>query len=242
MPAVAAQNRDIAYVLHTRPYRETSLLATLFARESGRFSAVARASRNARGGNPVRPFARLHVSWVGKTDLKTLRTVEIARPSPVLAGERLFVGLYLNELVTRLLHEGESHQVLFDRYDRTLEYLAGAHALEPMLRIFELSLLEDLGYGLRLDIDCLTGAPVVADGRYRLIPGEGVTAVENDDDGAAFSGEHLLAIAVGRLDGLAVLRSAKRLTRLALTPYLGDKPLASRDLFRGKGPDMRSTL
>ncbi len=227
---------DTAYILHTRPYRETSQLVTVFGRGAGRFPAVSRASRRTRGGNPVRPFCLLQLHWRGRSDLKTLTGVEALATPPYFRGDRLYVGLYLNELLMRLLHEHEPHEVLFDRYQLLLQQLAGEQSdLEPLLRIFELRLLQDLGYGLELELDMETGETVSDELRYHFVPGAGVTLALPGDTGAGiFEGRHLLAIAAGQFNDRGVRRSAKRLTRMALAPYLGDRPLASRELFREK--------
>lgn len=225
---------DRGYVLHTRPYRETSQLVTLFSAAHGRFNAVSRASRQQRGGNPLRPFCALRLGWRGKSELKTLSLAEPLRSPFLFVGARLYVGLYLNELLTRLLHEHEPYPQLFERYDKTLDILAQDGEIEPVLRFFELTLLNDLGYGLQLDIDMDSGVAVEPELRYVFLPGEGVRLHRRSDRGSAvFSGDDLLAIAGLRLDGPHVLRAAKQLTRLALEPYLGNKPLLSRELFRG---------
>ncbi|MFA5493155.1 MAG: DNA repair protein RecO [Porticoccaceae bacterium] len=225
---------DLGYVLHSRPYRETSQLVTLFSAAHGRFNAVSRASRQQRGGNPLRPFCALRLGWRGKSELKTLSLAEPLRSPFLFAGARLYVGLYLNELLARLLHEHEPHPKLFERYDKTLDILAQDGEIEPVLRFFELALLDDLGYGLQLDIDMDSGTEVEPELHYVFLPGEGVRLHQPGDRGlAVFSGGHLLAIAGMRLDDPPTLRAAKQLTRLALEPYLGNKPLLSRELFRG---------
>ncbi len=227
---------DVGFVLHTRPWRETSQLATLFTAGHGRFNAVGRASRRQPGGSALRPFCELRLSWRGRGELKTLDRVEASASPLVLTGEKLFVGLYLNELLVRLLHPHDPSPALFERYGKTLQVLAQSRLVEPVLRFFELSLLEDLGYGLCLDTDLDSGDAVMATGQYRFCPGEGVRARgPGDKGGDLFSGDHLLAIAARRFDSEEVLRAAKRLTRLALEPYLGNRPLVSRELFRGAG-------
>lgn len=224
---------ELGFVLHTRPYRETSQLVTLFTAGNGRFNAVSRASRQRRGGNQLRPFSLLRLSWRGRTDLKTLDAVEAAATPLVLTGEKLFVGLYLNELLARLLHEHDPCPPLFERYQKTLELVATATVVEPVLRFFELMLLEDLGYGLRLDVEMDSGEPVAAGQRYLFFPGEGVRVYQPGEPVShLFKGDQLLAIAELQFDSEEVLRSAKRLSRLALEPYLGNKPLTSRELFR----------
>lgn len=225
-------------MLHSRPYRETSQLLTLFTAHHGRFNAIGRATRQQRGGNPLRLFCSLRLAWRGKSDLKTLTASEPIRPPAMLAGDRLFVGLYLNELLARLLHEHEPHPDLFQRYDQALEILVRGGEIEPVLRIFELKLLEDLGYGLGLDTDIDSGDPVEPGVGYVFFPGEGVRRHRTGERGLAlFRGEHLCAIASGRFDDPETLRVAKQLTRLAMEPYLGTRPLASRELFRARRVD-----
>lgn len=227
---------DQGFVLHTRPYRETSQLVTLFTENHGRFNAVSRATRNRRSGNQLRPFCLLRFCWRGRSDLKTLESVDTVAVPTTLAGEKLFVGFYLNELLTRLVHEHDPYPALFDRYARALTILATAEEVEPMLRYFELKLLEDLGYGLCLDVDMESGEPVAGEQQYLFFPGEGVRLSRRGDPAAyLFPGEHLLAISALTFDDPGVLKSAKRLTRLAMEPYLGNRPLASRELFRGGG-------
>lgn len=220
-------------MLHARPYRETSQLVTLFTAGHGRFNVVSRASRQSRGGNQLRPFCPLRLTWRGRTELKSLTSVELAAAPLALAGEKLYVGLYLNELLARLLHEHDPCPSLFDRYHKTLELLVEADEVEPALRFFELTMLDDLGYGLCVDVDMDSGAPVNAAQRYIFFPGDGVRVCQPGEPAdRLFRGEHLLAIAKLDFSTRDVLRAAKRLTRLALEPYLGNKPLASRELFR----------
>ena len=153
----------------------------------------------------------------------------------------------MNELLVRLLQRDDPHEDLFDAYDGTLELLAHAGdgagdtlLLEPVLRRFEFALLDALGYGFPLDVD-LSGAPVLAKASYHVLPDRGVIAAEDasmllDGDGGTepVSGDALLAIAAGRLDSGARLRLAKAITRAALAPHLGARPLVARSLFSAR--------
>lgn len=222
-----------AFVLHNRPWRETSLTVELLTPGWGRLGVVARGGRRVRrGGSPaLQPFTLLQVQWRGRGELRTLVAAEPEQAFP-LAGERLFAGLYLNELLLRLLHREEAQPEIFSGYARTLAQLAAGADLEPPLRRFELHLLSALGYGFPLDRD-IEGTAVHPSRRYRLIPDEGLEAVEAGmrDGGAVIEGEHLLALAADALDDADVLRSAKRLLRQALGAHLGDRPLRARELF-----------
>lgn len=236
-----------AWVLHTRPWRETSLLLELFTPESGRIGVVARGARRPRrGSRALEAFVAVRCALSGRGELRTLGSHEVIERAP-LAGDALYAGFYLNELLVRLLQREDAHARLFREYEGALAVLAklprgsDAIALEPVLRRFEFALLDELGYGLPLAED-LDGAPVDPERRYLVEPDAGVRPVlpgvaEQDDDRALqIGGAELLAIAEGDLARPSVLRAAKRLARAALAPHLGDRPLVSRSLFaRGRG-------
>lgn len=225
---------DCAFVLHSRPLRETSQIISFFSRESGRFSAVCRAGKGKSArGVAVQPFSLLQIGCTGKTDLKTLVSSEPLE-TRVIQGNNLYVGLYLNELLMRLVHEHESHPQLFDHYSFLTRKLVTEADIEPLLRMFEFTLLQDIGYGFALDMDSSTGEPVEPAKDYVLEQGEGMRlAGAKDSPGISISGQHLQAMAIGDFSDPGVRKAAKQLARLALSPHLGDKPLMSRELFRG---------
>jgi DNA repair protein RecO (recombination protein O) len=153
-----------------------------------------------------------------------------------LRGDRLFSGLYLNELLVRLLHRNDSHPTLFAAYDRALQALESSASVDAVLRQFELTLLDELGYGFDPGLDAVSGEAIQAANWYRYEPGIGLVAASEGGRGSAvFSGEDLLAIASGDYGGPARL-AAKRLLREALAAHLGGEPLRSRELFRTATP------
>ena len=246
---MAAGSAEAGWILHTRPWRETSLIVELFTAEQGRLGLVARGARRPRrGGRALEPFIELRCQWRGRGELLTLGEHEVAQRLP-LRGDALYAGFYLNELLMRLLQREDAHPGLFDVYERALQVLAhldpgrGASAplaLEPVLRRFEFALLDELGYGFPFDRD-LDGNEVCADRSYAVLPDSGVLPLHagagvDDGEGEPIAGADLLAIAQGRLETAAVLRIAKRITRAALTPHLGSRPLASRALFARRPP------
>lgn len=225
-----------AFVLHTRPYRETSQLVDLFSRHHGRFRVVARSPRHTKNSTRnLSPFTPLLVGWSGKSDLKTLVSAEQSGASLMLAGERLYSGFYLNELLLRLLAEHDPHEWIFDCYLEIMTKLVDGDPVEPALRQFEIYLLSDLGYGLVLDADAESGKPVVPDQWYWFDPTVGLVARHFVSGGRRapnwFQGTELLAIHHGNDSTPSVGQSKKRLMRLALEPHLGGKPLRSRELF-----------
>ena len=233
-----------AWILHTRPWRETSLIVELFTAEAGRVGVVARGARRPRrGGRVLEPFVALDCELRGRGELRTLARHEVAQ-RVALAGDALYAGFYLNELVVRLLQREDAHPRLFEVYEGALGVLSllprgreAQVALEPVLRRFEFALLDELGYGLPLDVD-LSGAPVDPARTYLVQPDSGVLPPTDavaegvsTETALQLTGADLLAIAAGRLDSASVLRAAKRLARAALAPHLGPRPLASRALF-----------
>jgi DNA repair protein RecO (recombination protein O) len=231
------QDLKAGYVLHTRPYRDSSLLIEFLSREQGRVSLLAKGAkgRKTRGGSVaalLQPFNQLTCSWTGRRELKTLISCEAGAPAPRLAGTRLFSALYLNELLVRLLHHEDPHQQLFDSYEYALQQLAGDLAEELILRPFEFSLLEQLGYGFDLGVDGLSGEPIGDDNWYHYHEDYGLVQVspEFGDRLPRYRGQDLREM--GRGDFLAAGVCAKQLMRQVLAGHLGDKPLMSRELFR----------
>jgi len=233
-------NLQPAYVLHSRPYRDSSLLLETFTAEQGRLAIVARgARRRARGGSGaalLQLFTPLLLSFSGKSELKTLTGMEPVGSALALRGDRLYSGMYLNELLVRLLHRHDPHPKLFAAYNEALAGLVGASQSEDVLRSFELILLGEMGYSLDLKSDGRTGEPVRADGVYQYEAEYGMVElcegkISPDD---TYAGEALLAMAAGQFGGIARTAS-KRLLRKALAVQLGGAPLRSRDLFQRAG-------
>lgn len=227
-----------AYVIHARPYRETSLLLEILTPEAGRIGLVARGVRRPKSAlKPLlQPFRPLWVDWRGRGELGTLTGAEAAGAAVLLQGRRLWSGLYLNELIQRLLPRDDSHPELFVAYVNALNGLAAAsdgEAEEAVLRLFERDLLEAIGYGLSLERDAATGDAIDAATHYfyRLDAGP---CTEDDGRSPRVSGATLLALARSELSDPGLLREAKQLMRAALAPHLGDRPLKSRTLFLGQ--------
>lgn len=228
-----------AWLLHSRPYRDSSLLLDVLTAHHGRLGLVARGiHRRSRGGSPgalLQAFRPLLLSFSGRGDLMQLSTVEAPGAVLGLSGARLFSGLYLNELLVRLLQRHDPCPELFAYYGATLEALAGAEAIAPHLRRFESLLLETLGYQLQPGIDTSTGDEVLPEGWYRFDTECGLRPASVAEPGSEplYLGRHLLAMAQGNYRGEAAT-AAKRLLRQALAVHLGDRPLRSRELFRSQ--------
>lgn len=223
-----------AFVLHSRPFNETSSLLDVFTGNYGRIKLIARAARSSRSRfrGVLRPFNPLLISWVGKTELMSLTAVEHYAPAYDLSGAALLSALYLNELLVKLLLPGDPHVALFNAYQDALQQLEHPVTLEKSLRLFEKKLLDELGYGLTLDQEAESGVAVIPEGSYQYLWGQGLRK-ENAcaKHALVFQGRQLLAFHQERLENKEDLRCAKRLTRYAINVLLGEKKLKSRDLF-----------
>ena len=224
------------FILHSRPYRDTSALLEVFTREYGRLGLVARGARGAKSKlrGVLQPFRPVLLSWLGRGDLGTLTDAEAQGVALTLGGRALLSGYYLNELVQRLTHRHDPHPTLYDAYQEALVGLNDEMQIERVLRLFEKRLLQELGYGLVLDHDVASGAPLTATALYQYQLERGpVLSEAGASHGLLLHGSSLLSLAGDELQDECSLRENKRLMRAVLALYLGDKPLKSRDLFRG---------
>ena len=249
---VQPADRQPAYVLHRRAYRESSALVELLTRDFGVVGAVMRGvKRSPRLAHDVEPFGRITVSWRGRGQLVTLLRAESASRH-ALKGDALFAGLYINELLVKTLGREEPVETLFHAYDEAIEALARigaatmadtsgtgddetrqADGLEPVLRTFERRLLDELGYGIAFDVDISNGRPIEPGRTYRVVDGEGFREADGADSSHArlFDGGQIAAMNAGLYRDAAVLQGAKHVLRRAIALRLGGKPLTTRRLF-----------
>lgn len=222
------------FVLHRRPYRNTSALLEVLTATEGRVGLVARGvSRpKSRLAGALQPFVPLMLGWSGRGELGTLTQAEAVSAGYRLPPSRLALGLYLNELIVKLLGRHDSVPDLFASYQTTLQALSLASPAAVALRRFERQLLATLGLGLILDRDS-TGATLSPGASYRYDPEAGPVKLKRGETAlGAVSGRGLLAFARDELDDAEVLRDALSVTRSALDHQLGGRVLKSRELLR----------
>lgn len=225
-----------AYLLHSRPYRDTSLLVDFITQDFGRISAVAKGVRSPKSKSRalLQPFVPLMINLSGKSELKTLGQVESQNNHIILKHKTLFAAMYINELLVRLIHKQEADIEIFSLYADTLRKLSFEAEIEPTLRSFELSLLELLGYGI--DFSVLEELPQDDESvRWYYFHHESGFEQVNEVNGKLgkyFSGQILKNIVAKNFIEAETQKAAKRLLRTALSVHLGDKPLSSRNLFR----------
>ncbi|MBT6273706.1 MAG: DNA repair protein RecO [Chromatiales bacterium] len=236
MPTTA-QTLKPGYVLHQRAYRETSAIVEVLTREEGRVGVVARGVRAQRGKArpPLQPFQRYLFGWRGRGELMNLTTWELNGSHRYLQGSGLVSGLYLNELLVRLLQRDDPHPAVFDAYVVALTGLAEASTRQLALRAFEKRLLSAIGYGLELNLDVESGSPLSPATLYLYDPDAGPRPAPPNaqSGGLCVHGATLLAVDEDRLETEQARREAKGLMRALLHHYLQGRPLISRTLLRG---------
>lgn len=233
--SIFKQDNQPVYVLHSYPFKETSLVVELFTRDFGRVAAVAKGARRPRSAmrGMLQSFQPLLGAWSGKLELKTLHSLEWYAGLLMLQGEALMCGFYMNELLLRLLAREDAHEMLFDDYGLTLKALAAAPSDSAnILRRFELRLLQQLGYAVPLTHNIKDEA-VLADGQYFYLPEMGPVSLQHDyqENGVQLSGKTLLDMDKDDYADVQTQQQSKQLMRLLISHYLGDKPLHTRQLL-----------
>jgi DNA repair protein RecO (recombination protein O) len=221
------------YVLHHRPWRDTSRILEVLTRAHGRLTLFARGVRGpkAKLAPVLQPFQPLLISWSGRGEAPQLTAAERAETCTALPAPALLGAFYLNELLLKLTTRHDPLPQLFDHYHGTLVRLRAGAALEPTLRIFEKRLLEILGYGLDLATEAHSGEPIAAQAFYRFRPDEGLVGAGTARAGV-LCGASLLALAAEDLSGARALQDARRLLKSALEACLEGRPLATREVAR----------
>ncbi|TLU59913.1 DNA repair protein RecO [Thalassotalea litorea] len=232
------KDRELAlqtvYLLHSRPYRENSLLLNLLSKDLGHISAVAYAGSSRKNSKraQLQPFSTLQVQLKGKGSLLTLTQIEKAQLPLPLSRQFLYSGFYLNELCVRLLPQNISCETLFAHYHHALTQLEQQISIEPILRSFEFALLEELGLGI--DFSVLDEDSQVQESSpdyWYYLPEQGLVSADYERSINKFDRRHLLAIRDGNLQDPDVLLTCKSLMRQVFKPLLGSRPLQSRKLF-----------
>jgi len=234
----ARKNRledEPAFVLHSYPFRETSLLVEIFSRQHGRVPLVARGARRPKSAvrGLLMNFQPLTLSWFGKHEVRTLHSAEWQGGQPLLQGNALLCGFYLNELLLNLMVRDDPHEQLFDYYQQTLQRLAQGEDMAATLRCFEKHLLQELGYALLLEHEAGTSTPIDAALSYRYVVERG--AVRDNvkaEQGLLVAGKTLQDIARDDYSDSQSARQGKQLMRMLLNHHLEGKMLHTRELIK----------
>ncbi len=224
------------FILHQRPYRETSLLLDVLSSDYGRVDLVARGIRTKNKRNEqalLQPYQKIMLSWSGRGSMGTLNKVESICPVDMLKGSLVMTGFYINELIVRLLHKNEPHIELFEAYEVVLISLRNAENEQSVLRRFEIQLLQALGYGLVLDHDVDNDSPIEQDKDYYYCLDNGPSETPpKHGEYVLLSGKTLLSLQNDQFESEDSLKQARVLMRTMLKSFLGSKPLSSRQLYK----------
>ena len=226
------QEEQPAFVLHSYPYRETSLVLETFSRQHGRVAMVARGARRPRSAlrGLLMGFQPLLLSWFGKSELRTLHSAEWQGGQPQLQGTALLCGFYLNELLLNLMIRDDPHEQLFDYYQSTLQRLASETDHAATLRCFEKHMLQELGYALLLEHEADSAEPIDAGVHYRYVVEHG--ASRDAEHGLPILGKTLLDMAADDYRDPLSAQQSKQLMRMLLNHHLAGKTLHTRELIK----------
>lgn len=234
--AISRIDSQPVYVLHTYPFKETSLVVELFSKDFGRIAAVAKGARRPRSAmrGMLQSFQTLSGAWSGKNELRTLHSLDWSAGLLLLQGEALMCGFYLNELLLRLLPREDAHEDLFDYYTQTLQTLMTAKDLANTLRKFELTMLQEMGYAVPLTHD-ENEVEIDPERTYRYEADYGANlssdTLSTTQNGVQLLGKTMLDMAQGDYSSVQTKLQSKQLMRYLLAHYLGDKPLHTRQLL-----------
>lgn len=241
-PDPSRRDAQPAFVLHSYPYRETSLVVEAFTQNFGRVPLVAKGAKRPRSAlrGLLLAFQPLQLSWAGKSELRTLHKAEWQGGQPLLQGMGLICGFYLNELLVRLLHRDDPHEQLFLYYQQTLAALSLQMSTQkdyaPILRRFEQRLLKELGYALTLNHDAASDRPIIPQQEYRYEIERGPVALngsrDNSRHGLLVHGKTLRDMERDDYSDATTQQQSKALMRAILNHYLGDQPLHTRQLLK----------
>lgn len=232
------------YILHARPFKETSLILNLFSQQYGRFSLLAKGikRKNCQAQRAIlQSFNLLDIEFVGRGELKILSNVELKKNVSVsepniLSNRALACGYYLNELLIRSIQEWQEFERLFQIYDKSLKALKSNLEYSAILRNFEVSLLEELGVAPQWQVD-VKGDAICSEKRYHFSSEQGFELIEKNSElnyiyemESGYSGDAILSLGNGHYKP-EVTKICQKITQMMLREIIGDRPLESRKLW-----------
>jgi DNA repair protein RecO (recombination protein O) len=236
MIAARRVHNEPAWLLHHRPFRDSSQILDILSRDHGRLAVVAKGSRGAKSKlrGILRPFLPLQLSWIMRSDLGTLTGAEMNGAPLSLVGDALISGYYVNELILKLTHRHDPQPEIFAAYGETIGQLVGSEDVAPSLRQFEIELLRVLGYALNLDHDTQTREPLKPRQKYQYRAEEGPVPVSDRgrEGPLVFTGAELVAIRKQSFADRAVLKNAGKLLKHVIAYHLDGRQLKSRKVLR----------
>ena len=222
-----------AFVLHSYPYKETSLIVDVFSRDYGRVALVAKGAKrpHSKLRAVLQTFQPLTVSWSGKAEVRTLTGAEWIGGLLPLEKSALLCGFYLNELLVKLLARDDAHPALFDHYIATLNQLAHDEPAPIVLRKFERALLKETGVGGNFSVCASSGRAVEPEAIYVVDPERGPRPAHPADNTPRVSGKTLLDMEREDYSDSTTQMQSKFLMRFLLAHHLGGAPLNTRQIL-----------
>jgi DNA repair protein RecO (recombination protein O) len=221
------------FVLHSYPYKETSLIIDMFTRDHGRVGVVAKGAKRpfSKLRGVLQTFQPLSVSWSGKSELRTLIDAEWVGGMLPLERTALLCGFYLNELLVKLLARDDRHPALFDHYVSTLNQLAHGEPAQIVLRKFERALLKETGVAADLSRSTVTRSQLTLEGMYVVDPERGAREAGAGEVWPVVLGKTLLDMEREDYTDPATQAQSKQLMRFLLAHHLGGQPLNTRQIL-----------
>lgn len=221
------------FVLHSYPYKETSLIVDMFTREYGRIALIAKGAKrpHSRLRGVLQTFQPLSVGWSGKSEVRTLTAAEWVGGMLPLEKSALLCGFYLNELLVRMIARDDPHPALFDHYVATLNQLAHNEPAPVVLRKFELALLKETGVAADITVSARSGRAVDPELAYVVDPEQGAREAMASEQGPVVAGKTLLDMDRGDYSDSVTQAQSKLLLRFLLAHHLGGTPLSTRQIL-----------
>ena len=222
-------NLQKAYVIHSRPYKETSLIVTFLTEKKGKISAVAKGAKrkNSRLSGNLEPFQCLNIDYRGKSDLKSLVLAEpIEMFEDFFGSENLYSAFYVNELINYLVAQADESMEIFDIYKKCISNLKRNNQIEKILRDFELNILSSLGYEINFLSDYDSNEPIMNGLRYKYSPQSGFSKSEQGYDGK------ILNEINERKFSKNSLQACKEINRTTINYYFEELNIKSRIFFK----------
>lgn len=222
-----------AFVLHSYPYKETSLIVDVFSRDYGRIALIAKGAKrpHSKLRAVLQTFQPLSVGWSGRAEVRTLTSAEWIGGLLPLEKSALLCGFYLNELLVKLLARDDPHPALFNQYVATLNQLAHDEPAPIVLRKFERALLKETGVGSNLSVCTTTGRMIESEQIYVVDPERGPRPVHPSDNTPRVIGKTLLDMEREDYSDNTTQMQSKFLMRFLLAHHLGGAPLNTRQIL-----------
>ena len=225
-----------AYLIHQRPYSETSQIINLFSRHYGRVDAIAKGSKRPKSKfkSFLQPFSPILVSWSGRSQLKTLRSVDISSGKQSnVSRKHLMSAFYLNELILSFLTTADPYPDLFDAYSLAISNLSNADSSEIILREFEIQLLTEIGYAINFQTEAMSSKKIEPNLSYRFIAEEGfVSSVTSSARDTLIKGSVIQSIDRKDFSQPQTMRAAKRIIRESVKYHLSGKELNTKKVVK----------